>query len=184
MIVVMLEELFRLPGRERHLAAGEFLFHRGDPVAEMALVVAGEVRLVRHQDGGRPVILQRAAAGAVLAEASLFSETYHCDAIAVIDSHVRLIDRRAMRRRFASDSDFAARWVSHLAGEIKAARTRTEILALRTIGERLDAWLIWHGGLPEKGNWKQLAEEIGASPEALYRELAKRKQKDQGAVSA
>ena len=80
-----------------------------------------------------------------------------------------------MRRRFDTDSDFAARWASHLAGEIKTARTRTEILALRTVGERLDAWLTLHCGLPDRGNWKQLAEEIGASPEALYRELAKRK---------
>jgi hypothetical protein len=29
--------------------------------------------------------------------------------------------------------------------------------------------------LPSKGEWKALAEDIGVSPEALYRELSKRR---------
>ena len=34
----------------------------------------------------------------------------------------------------------------------------------------------WNGeGLPAKGTWKTVANEIGTSPEALYRELAKRR---------
>jgi len=39
---------------------------------------------------------------------------------------------------------------------------------------RLDAWLAWHGDLPSKGDWARLVDEIGVSPEALYREMAKR----------
>jgi hypothetical protein len=40
----------------------------------------------------------------------------------------------------------------------------------------LDGWLNWHGGeLPPKGEWKALAEQLSISPEALYREIARRK---------
>jgi hypothetical protein len=49
-------------------------------------------------------------------------------------------------------------------------------LSLKTVAERLEGWLIWRGGgLPPKGAWKDIAAEIGVSPEALYRELAKRR---------
>ena len=43
------------------------------------------------------------------------------------------------------------------------------------VSARLDAWLAWHGELPPRGDWKQLADQIGVSPEALYREMARRR---------
>ncbi|MCP4184697.1 MAG: hypothetical protein GY761_15500 [Hyphomicrobiales bacterium] len=47
---------------------------------------------------------------------------------------------------------------------------------MKKVSERLDAWLDWYSGeLPHKGEWKEVAAEIGVSPEALYRELASRK---------
>ena len=48
-------------------------------------------------------------------------------------------------------------------------------LSLRTVAERLDAWIAASGRYPAKGEWKTVAAEIGNSPEALYRELAKRR---------
>jgi hypothetical protein len=48
-------------------------------------------------------------------------------------------------------------------------------MSLRTVSERLDFWLAWNeAGMPQKGLWKDVAEEIGVSPESLYRELAAR----------
>ncbi len=53
---------------------------------------------------------------------------------------------------------------------------RAEILSLRTVAARLDAWTAAnHDRLPEKGAWKTLAAELATSPEALYRELARRR---------
>jgi len=49
---------------------------------------------------------------------------------------------------------------------------------MKKVSERLDAWRDWRDGdFPAKGKWKELAAEIGVSPEALYRELSKRKLK-------
>jgi hypothetical protein len=51
-----------------------------------------------------------------------------------------------------------------------------ETVSLRTVAQRLDAWLAWNEDrLPGKGEWKAVAEEISVSPEALYRELAARR---------
>jgi uncharacterized protein YjiS (DUF1127 family) len=47
-------------------------------------------------------------------------------------------------------------------------------MSLKTVKAKLDAWLAWNDGkLPLKGTWKQLADDIGVSREALYREVAK-----------
>jgi hypothetical protein len=53
---------------------------------------------------------------------------------------------------------------------------RSEIRTLRTVAERLDAWLGVIGTLPERGSWTALAAELGVSREALYREMRRRRQ--------
>ena len=63
-------------------------------------------------------------------------------------------------------------------GEAHLVRLRAESFSPRTVRERLDAWIAWSGeGHPAKGTWKTVANEIGTSPEALYRELARRRSK-------
>jgi hypothetical protein len=62
------------------------------------------------------------------------------------------------------------------AREVQIARFRAEILSIRRLSDRLDAWLDLNGGvLPEKGRWLSLAGDLAVAPEALYRELAKRR---------
>ena len=47
---------------------------------------------------------------------------------------------------------------------------------MRRLSDRLDAWLMMNlGKLPSKGGWLPLAAELGVTPEALYRELARRR---------
>ena len=59
---------------------------------------------------------------------------------------------------------------------MQAARFRSEILTRKTVSERFDAWLGLPGnGLPPRGEWKTVAAHIGVSPEALYRELSRRR---------
>lgn len=162
---------------EQALAAGQALFHRGDPVEALVLVAAGEVHLVRHGPGGTALVLQRAEAGDVLAEASIWSETHHCDAVAVRPSRVRRLTRRRALDLLGDPPPAAAAYLAHLSEELRRTRLRAEILSLRTVAERLEAWLAWQGNcLPERGTWRHLAAELGVSEAALYRELAKRRE--------
>lgn len=163
--------------RRRRLDPGTALFHRGDEVAGLYVVVAGAIELVRPQANGAALVLQRAVPGSILAEASLYSSRYHCDAVATLPSEVAVTARPTVAARLATDVDFARSWAAHLAREVQAARYRSEVLALRTVAERLDAWFAWgERTLPAKGEWKSLAAHLGVSPEALYRELSKRRQ--------
>ncbi len=154
---------------------GETLFHRGDAIHMLFLVAEGYVHLMRFQADGNGAVLQRAGPMTVLAEASVFSDQYHCDAVAMMAGRVLLVPMMTVRQLLEREPVFARGWMSHVSGELQKVRTRAEILALRSVGARLDAWTAFNDGqLSPKGQWKSLAEEIGVSPEALYRELAKR----------
>jgi len=65
----------------REFAAGDLLFRAGDPVVSMILLRARQAELVRHTGHGLKMILQRAGPGHILAEASAWSDSYHCDAV-------------------------------------------------------------------------------------------------------
>lgn len=112
----------------------------------------------------------------MLAEASVFSDQYHCDAVAAMATEVVLVAIGEIQRLLNEDHVFALEWSRHLSNELQHTRKRAEILALRTVAARLDAWLTWSDGdLPAKGEWRRLAEEIAVSPEALYREISRRR---------
>jgi CRP-like cAMP-binding protein len=79
---VIVQRLLSMSGRHLALRPGQTLFCAGDAVRNLYVVIGGLVRLVRHQPNGAPVVLQRAHAGELLAEASLFASRYQCDAVA------------------------------------------------------------------------------------------------------
>ncbi len=181
MIEIMSKVLFELfhslPAHAGTFAAGNYLFRQGDPVRALHHVLEGEAHLVRLQPGGQQLVLQRARAGEILAEASLFSRRYHCDAVSVTPTRTLAIDKSAMRTTLDESPKLAACWAEYLAHVVQKTRLRAEILSLRTVSDRLDAWIVANGGRqPIKGEWKTVAAEIGTSAEALYREIAKRRQ--------
>ena len=180
MIVIMLQSiepyLKGLRARQQHFESGRALFHRGDPVTDMHFVLTGSIHLVRYQSDGSVLILQRAGPGSILAEASLYSGTYHCDAVAFGAADTRVYAKAGLKKLLAKSPEFSNVWANYLAQELQRSRLRSEVLSLRTVAERLDAWIAWNGGkLPDKGEWKLVASQIGVSPEALYREIAKRR---------
>lgn len=179
MIAIMCDAVGRLfqDASRRVLAPGESLFHRGDPVQSMFLLRSGRVDLVRHGATGTRMILHRASAGSMLAEASAWSDAYHCDAVAVDASETAVMPRTTFRARIAGDPRLAEALAMSLARSVQAARLRAEIRSLPKVAERLDAWLGDGNSLPERGRWHELAAELSVTREALYRELSRRRRR-------
>lgn len=172
------ELLLRFGPAENRYDTGDVLFRQDDDVRVLHLVAEGEVHLVRHLAHGLSLTLHRSGAGSILAEASLFSDRYHCGAVAARPTRTLSVPMTKIREALSAGGEFAVAWARFLAGEVQSARLRAEILALRTVGERLDAWLAANAGrLPPRGEWKTVAAEIAVSPEALYRELARRRKR-------
>ncbi len=184
MFTVIETHLRDIRSRVVTLAAGQYLFHAGDPVRDLFVTRRGGVHLVRHQPDGSVLVLQRGGPGSIVAEASVYSDSYHCDGVAwnqrdaarAGDTQVVAFARTEIVRHLRENADFADAWARHLAHELQRVRMLAEILSIRTVAKRLDAWMAWRNGeCPRRGDWHAVANEIGVSPEALYRELARRR---------
>ena len=169
------DALARLAECSRTVPAADTLFRAGDPVKCLYLVVSGALRLTRMLPHGAELVMQRAEPGAIVAETSLFADRYCCNAVATETSLVRAVRVQAAQAALRDDCRLLWEWVHHMAREVQQARARAEILSLKTVAHRVEGWRALNDGvLPPKGSWRQLADEIGVSPEALYREFARR----------
>lgn len=135
----------------------------------------GRLRLNRHSIDSHSVCLHTARPGELFAEAALFSDTYHCDAVAAVASSVRVYPKSELLAAFRSDSALGERYMSALAHEIHALRNRLEERNIRSARERL----LHHLALAADGRTVRLdgtlmdlAAEIGLTHEVLYRTLA------------
>jgi CRP/FNR family transcriptional regulator, dissimilatory nitrate respiration regulator len=180
MIRIMTEEfidrLRSIPHRTRHEAVETVLFRRDAPVRKLYVVESGVVELLRFSESGAALVLQRASDKSILAEASIYSQIYHCDAVVTEPARLLEFSKRNLLDTIATDKKLMHMWGRYLAAAVQNARHRAEILSLRSVANRLDGWLaINNEKMPAKGQWISIATEIGVTPEALYREIAKRR---------
>jgi len=163
---------------EHHLKAGQALFHAGSKSNGFYEVVSGTVRLVRFDRSGREAVLQVAGAGDCLAEASLFSPTYHCDAIAATEVVVRLYPKVVLLAQLERDPKVARSFAAMLAQQVMTLRTRLERRNIHSARDRIRHFLTVNVGADGRtvvlpGTVKELAAELGLTHEALYRTLAR-----------
>ena len=112
-----------------------------------------------------------------MAEASLFSPSYHCDAIASTDATVRIYPKAAVLAAFYEDRHAAQAFTATLARQVMNLRTRIEQRNIRSAHERVRHFLKLNVGVDRRtvnlrGSLKDLANELGLTHEALYRTLA------------
>lgn len=151
------------------IAEGAALFRRDDPVQAIFLVQSGGFKLLRYTMQGDEVVIHRVGPGESFAEAALFSQRYHCDAIATADARVIWIKKPAVLELMRTNSEFALAMSARFAGQIQDYRRRLEILAIRDAEARVFAAMA--DGLLTS-DIKTLAAQIGLTHEAVYRALA------------
>lgn len=163
---------------ERSLDAGEVVFRQGAAASTLYWLRSGRVRLVRHLQDGASVVLHVARGNATFAEAALFSETYHCDAVADIPSIVTPVPKTELLAALCIDRQSCLDLAQALASQVRELRAQLEIRNIRSAPARLLAWL----RLAAKGKppeleidrpWTEIAAEIGLTHETIYRALAK-----------
>lgn len=163
---------------DRKIPAGQTLFRAGQRTVGLYEVVDGKVRLVRVDRRGREAILQLASAGDTLAEASLFSPTYHCDAIATTDAVVRLYPKAILLGELKRDPKLLEALAAMLAQQVMTLRTRLERRNIHSARDRVRHFLTVNVGVDGRtaalpGTLKELAADLGLTHEALYRTLAR-----------
>jgi CRP/FNR family transcriptional regulator, dissimilatory nitrate respiration regulator len=155
--------------------AGSHLFHQGDEVTALFFIEEGRLRLERTTAEGTVIVLHDARAGELFAEAALFSDTYHCNAVALKRSRVRVGDKARVLAGFKQDESARA-LVAFMAGQLQRLRGRLELRNIRSAQERLLLFLESQanaaGEVILHGELQQIAEELGLTREALYRALS------------
>lgn len=153
---------------------GDRLFTQGKRPERMFYVARGEVVLQRLGAQGENLVLQRVRQGFV-AEASLQSSRYHCDAVVTISGDLVGIPVAPIRQALLADPAFAMRWLGMLNQELKRLRAQCERLSIKGVRERLLHLIETEGqcgSLPLGAGLKSIAAELGVTHEALYRTVA------------
>lgn len=156
---------------------GDRLFTLHRKPAWMIFVASGEVVLQRLGIQGETVVVQRVRQGFV-AEASLHSGSYHCEAVVMRAGDFFAIPIERLTQALVADPAFAMRWLVMVNQELRRLRAQCERLCLKTVKERLLHLIETEGtqgearSLSLNGGLKSVASELGVSHEALYRSVA------------
>ena len=160
----------------RTLDAGSVLFRQGDAVRDLFVLDGGRVRLERHTAEGVRLTLQTSGAGEVLAMASLFTDRYHCDAVADQSSRLYVLSRPTILEALVTRHDAARTVMAALAAQVIDLRTRLELRNIRSARQRVWSYLALAAGPDRRvatpDPLKHMAELLGLTAEALYRALA------------
>jgi len=164
-------------GTTRELAHGGLLFRQGDPATAIFRLESGQLRLIRRTIDDHLVILHTARPGEFFAEAALFADSYHCDAVATVASRVRVYSKAQVKEALRADPVLAETFMARLARQLQQLRTRMELRNVRSAGDRVLQYLRLRAGadgrgVEMEGQLQDIAAEIGMTREALYRTLA------------
>lgn len=161
----------------RDLATEQVLFHQRDQALSIFAADIGRLRLVRYTRKGEIVVFQVVRAGESFAESDLFSEIYNCDAIAEVPSRVIVYPKQLLLTVLRDHPDLASDLMERLARKSQLLEVRLELLSIRSARERvLQYLLVTAPPCKTTVNFdrtlKNVATEMGLSPEVLYRTLA------------
>ena len=165
-------------GRARSISleSGQTLFRQGDDPPGLPFVTDGQIDLLRHTETGRSVRIHVARPGETFAEASIFAEHCHCDAVAAGPSHLRLLPKRSVLEALETQPGLGQVFSLHLAQSLMTARRLLELRAITPLTERVLARLSdladATGALPRQMSLISIAADLDVTPPALYRTIA------------
>ncbi|HIK14357.1 MAG TPA: Crp/Fnr family transcriptional regulator [Leptolyngbyaceae cyanobacterium M33_DOE_097] len=155
---------------------GQMLFHKGDPAIALFAIKTGRIRLVRYLQDGSVLGLHIARAGETFAEAALFSEVYHCDAIADSPSQVVIYPKSSLIDALRHHPESALHFMALLTHHVQSLRTRLELCNIRSARDRVLACLSLcadsQGAIAFDRALKDIASDIGLTHEVFYRTLS------------
>ena len=146
---------------------GAVLFREGDPTDGMFVCVTALVRMERMGPNGEPVTIHTAKAPQSFAEASVFADTYHCDAVVMSPGEIVRIPKAVILAGFA-DLEFSVAYNRIMSRQVQAYRQIIEIISIKSAVERVYAAVV--AGLLD-GSVMSLSQRIALTHEATYRAL-------------
>lgn len=175
---IFCEELStKLPFERIVLGKSESLFLQDQKIKKFYFLRQGVLKLVRSTIEGEQSIMHVAYAGEFIAEASLFSEKYHCFAIAESESEIISYNKADFLAYLDTSSSAMLSLLKTFAQQVRDLRVINEIKNINSAKQRILAYL----SNAKDGNnviqlsisLKDTAYKIGLAHETFYRELKK-----------
>src|SRR5207253_2360279 len=126
----------------------------------------GRLRLERRTFDGRLLTLGATPAGQFFVEAALFSDSFHCDAVATEPSQVRVYPKTRVLAALREDPASALSFLEHVAREVRELRQRLELMKVRSAKERVMLYLDLNAGpdgraVKLRGQLQDIASDLG-----------------------
>lgn len=161
--------------REIPAKKGSILFSPGDEAQGFFAVLNGSIRVYRGSAKGKEITLEIVGAGSTFAEASLFTDTYHCYAEVLKDSTVFLIRKDAFLEMIQTNIQFAGTWIHILSLEVIHLRQRIEELTLKSPKIRIVSYILLLADMQQgtsillPAHRKSIATLLDMTHETFYR---------------
>ncbi len=124
--------------RDKHYAAGQLLFSRGDQGNRLFYIISGRVRLSVVTEDGRELAFRQAAAGEIIGEVALLDGgARSADATALDALTVMTLDRPEALDLIASDPGMVTAVIAFLCRRVRDTSQQLENIALFPIEVRL-----------------------------------------------
>lgn len=159
------------------LGKSESLFLQDQKIKNFYFLHKGVLKLVRASVEGEQSIMHVAYAGEFIAEASLFSEKYHCFAIAESESEIISYNKADFLAYLDTSPSAMLSLLKTFAQQVRDLRVINEIKNINSAKERILAYLSnakdGTNVIQLSISLKETAYKIGLAHETFYRELKK-----------
>lgn len=145
---------------------GDMLFRQNQTTSGLYRVVNGCVTLQRTSLNGDRLTLHRAITNGLFAEASIFSDKYHCDAVCTAAGSVLKFSKAAVISTMQTNSEFGQGITRLLAVQVQQYRAHVEMLSIGSAKERVIAAV--QAGYFDS-TVTELATRINLTHESCYR---------------
>jgi CRP-like cAMP-binding protein len=169
MLPIPFNQLSEKQQQRQLLSKDDVVFREGDKTRGIFFIASGKIELCRYTLTGDKVLIHTAKTGETFAEASLFSDYYHCDAQAAMTTEIITLKKDSLLYFFEHDITFARALTKQFSSQIMSYRRRIALLAIKDAKERVYCGVI--EGLM-KNEIKSFATELGLSHEVVYRSLS------------
>jgi CRP/FNR family transcriptional regulator len=174
---------------EKHFGKDDYIFFEGDPSSWLGVVLEGRVKMIKHAENGKDVVLDLIAPGEMLGEMAAFNgEPYPATAQAMEPTVVASIHQDDYIRLLKQYPALALRVIEELGRRLREAQETIKSMAVERVERRIARILLklaaTTGSSNEDGivielplTRQDIAEMAGTTVETTIRTLSKFRKK-------
>jgi len=123
---------------EKHFGKDEYIFFEGDPSSWLGVVLEGRVKMIKHSEAGKDVVLDVLSPGEMLGEVAAFNgKPYPATAQAMEPTVVASIHRDDYLRRLKQYPALALRLIEKLGRRLRQAQETIKSMAVERVERRI-----------------------------------------------